>query len=277
MPAVTATLVAMARAVLAALLLLAVAAAGAPKEAAEVKGPSDHDPAVDLIGELAVDPEPGVRVTVVPVINIDGRMRVESDLRGGRNLYRRGNAQKVDLNRDFGEKREAEAVWRRVIPNYYSTSPGPLSQPESRAIAALAAREVFDRALSLHAAGGFIYYPWAAVWDRPEDWRELDALARQMQSAQGKRAYRVVQLSRFLFFFRGHGMELDHLYARHGTQAFLIELTRGGFIWTDRKSFKSYFRWYNPVDPSHHTAQGLRAIEVLIRSWDASPRESKKE
>ena len=96
----------------------------------------------------------------------------------------------------------------------------------------------------------------------------MEALARAMQSAQGRRAYRVVQLSRFLFFFRGHGMELDHLYARHGTQAFLVELTRGGFVWTDPKSFKTYFRWYNPVDPTHHTEQGLRAARVLVRSWD---------
>jgi hypothetical protein len=222
--------------------------------------------AMRLIMEQAERPEPGVALTVIPVLNVDGRMRVESDLRQGRNLYRRANAQKVDLNRDFAELREPRAVWRHVLPGYYATSPAPLSQPESRALAELADREVYDRAMSLHAAGGFIYTPWAGSWERPADHEEMTELARQMRGAQGRRPYRVVQLSRFLFFFRGHGMELDHLYARHGTQAFLMELTRGGFIWTDRSSFKTYFRWYNPVDPDHHIDQGIRALRVLIRT-----------
>ena len=224
--------------------------------------------AVDLISALVVQPEPGVQVTIVPVINVDGRLRVEADLLAGRNLYRRGNAAHVDLNRDFAEQRAARAVWRHILPSYYRTSPDSLSQPESRAIASLAEREQFDRALSFHAAGGFIYTPWAGAWERPNDWGKMHALGLQMQAAQGRRPYRLVQLSRFLFFFRGHGMELDHLYARHGTHAFLVELTRGGFIWTQPSSFRNYFRWYNPVDPAHHTAQGLSAALVLVRSWD---------
>ena len=224
--------------------------------------------AVDLIAELSQQPEPGVQVTIVPVINVDGRLRVEADLLASRNLYRRGNAAHVDLNRDFAELREAEAIWRRILPDYYRTSPHALSQPESRSISNLAEREQFDRALSFHAAGGFIYTPWAGAWERPDDWAAMHALGQAMQGAQGHRPYRLVQLSRFLFFFRGHGMELDHLYARHGTHAFLIELTRGGFVWTQPSSFRNYFRWYNPVDPAYHSAQGLAAALVLVRRWD---------
>ena len=43
--------------------------------------------AVDLIAELSAQPEPGVQVTIVPVINVDGRLRVEADLLAGRNMY----------------------------------------------------------------------------------------------------------------------------------------------------------------------------------------------
>ena len=184
--------------------------------------------ATELAVRLAENPVPGVRVTVVPMLNVDGRVQVEKDLRAGQNEYRRRNANGVDLNRDFAVNREAIAFWRHILPRRYTTSPAPLSQPESQAIDALARREQFDVAVSLHAFGGYIYYPWAGLWERPPDRARFVELGTVMQSGMGARAYRVQQLSHWAFFFRGHGMELDHLYAEYGTYAFLIELTRSG-------------------------------------------------
>ena len=51
------------------------------------------------------------------------------------------------------------------------------------------------------------------------------ALGRAMEAAQGPRAYKTRQLSRWGFFFRAHGTEIDHLYAEYGTLSYLIELT----------------------------------------------------
>ncbi|HCH64276.1 MAG TPA: hypothetical protein DFR83_15840, partial [Deltaproteobacteria bacterium] len=221
--------------------------------------------ATELIVRLAKHPVPGVRVTVVPLLNVDGRVRVETDLRTGENRYRRSNANGVDLNRDFAAHREPKAVWRHILPRRYTTSPSPLSQPESRAIDHLAAREQFDVAVSLHAFGGYIYYPWAALWERPVDRERFVALGTVMQSGMGQRAYRVQQLSHWAFFFRGHGMELDHLYAEYGTYAFLIELTRSGLSLRHPADRKVDFRWYNPRDPDPDTARGVGALVALTR------------
>jgi len=222
--------------------------------------------ALAFLQDLLADPPEGVDVTVVPILNPDGRYKVEDDLRAGRNVYRRGNWANVDLNRDFAVNREAEAVWKAVIPGRYTTSPEPLSQPETRALDALAAAERFDAAVSLHAFGGFIYYPWAGRWKRAEDWHELHTLGLAMQAGMDAHAYRPRQLSRWGFFFRGQGMELDHLYGRYGTRAFLVETTRSGLN-PFRGDLRTYFRWYNPRDPAPHArsvAGMLRALTTAL-------------
>lgn len=226
--------------------------------------------ALDLLHELIAVPPRGVSVTVVPWLNPDGRARVELDLNRGENTYRRGNHAFADLNRDFAHQREARAFWRHILPGYYATThETPLSQPESRALARLAERG-FDRAASLHAFGGYLYHPWAGHWRRTDDHRRFVALGRQMEAAQGDHAYRTRQLSRWGFFFRAHGTELDHLYGEHGTLAWLIELTRSGAdLRRPLHSLKTYFRWYNPTNPERHAARGVAALRVLIRAEDA--------
>jgi hypothetical protein len=222
--------------------------------------------AVDLLIECVAHPPAGVALTVIPILNPDGRAKVEADLLGGHpDRYRRGNQPGVDLNRDFGWHRESRAVWRRVIPGYYATSPAPLSQPETRALDSLAARERYTRAASLHAFGGFLYYPWSGRWARPEDRAAFVELGRAMEQAQGPRAYRTRQLSRWGFFFRALGSEIDHLYGEYGTHAFLVELTRSGFRPGHlRHDLDTPFRWYNPVDPAPHRRQGVEAMRALI-------------
>ena len=177
------------------------------------------------LNALALAPPRGVEVVVVPLLNPAGRARVESDLAAGVRQYRRGNARHVDLNRDFAVNREAKAVWRHIIPGYYRSSRAPLSQPETRALDRLLDRERFDVALSLHAFGG-VHAP-AGLWERPEDGMSSIGSARHGQ-AQGAHAYKVRQLSRWGFFFRAHGAEIDHIYGKYGTKAFLVELTARG-------------------------------------------------
>ncbi len=221
-----------------------------------------------LLGLLRDGPPPGVRVTVIPLLNPDGRARVEADLAAGQEMYRRGNAKNVDLNRDFAVNRAPRAIWRGLLPGYYAASPGPLSQPETRALDALAARERYHRAASLHSFGGFFYAPWAGrsyAVPRP-DRDELWALGRAMEAAWGARAYRTRQLGRWAFFFRAHGAEIDHLYGRYGTRAFLVEVTRSGARPLRPKTWKWGFHTYNPADEGRYlrhrdrTAASLRAL-----------------
>lgn len=209
-------------------------------------------------------PVPGVEAVVIPVLNVDGREAVERDLRAGREAWRRGNANQVDLNRDFEVNREPTAIWRHLIPGYYTTSPAPLSQPESAALDRLAAAEHFDVSVSLHSFGGFIYYPWAGSWSHPPDRAEFVELGNVMAGGQGAHAYKVRQLSRWGFFFRGQGMELDHLYGKYGTRAFLVELTRSGISPLHPSTWKWGFRTYNPADPARHVRNGWGMLRALV-------------
>ncbi|MFZ5481543.1 MAG: M14 family metallopeptidase [Myxococcota bacterium] len=215
-----------------------------------------------LADAVALRPE-GLEITIVPSLNPDGRAKVEADLLEGRNAYRRGNRDNVDLNRDFAVNREAKAIWRHVLPGRYATSPAPLSQPETQALDRLAAAERYDWAVSLHAFGGFVYYPWAGLWERTDDWRRFHDVATTMSAAMGAHAYRPRQLSRWGFFFRGHGMELDHLYGTYGTMTYLVETTRSGLSPFRPGEWGTHFRWYNPRDPSRTVRDCVRMLRAL--------------
>ncbi len=264
---------------------------GCTLEGAPIRGYAVHDPASPVTRRLllianihalewiptedalaflldyAARPEPGVEVVVVPVVNVDGRRKVEADLLAGRNVYRRGNHDHVDLNRDWAVNRDSHAAWRYLLPSRYATSPAPLSQPETRAIDALlrahsAAGDIpFSGFVSLHSFGGFIYYPWAGRWERAADWPRLQAIGEAMQAGMGPHAYRPRQLSRWGFFFRGQGMEIDHVYGEFGIPAFLVETTRSGL--QSPADLHAYFRWYNPRDPAPHVRSGVG----MLRAW----------
>lgn len=220
--------------------------------------------ATSFLLDLARHPARGVEVVVIPILNLDGRHRVEQDLRHpGPQPYRRGNARGVDLNRDYEVNRSSEAIWKRIVPGYYHTSPAPLSQPESQALDRLVAQG-FDVSVSLHAFGGYVYYPWSGLWDRPPHWKEHALLGDVMVSGMASRPYQSKQLARWGFFFRALGTELDHMYGRHGTYSFLIELTRSGIEPLHPKTWKNYFRWYNPADPTEALGQGVGALRALV-------------
>lgn len=221
------------------------------------------DAAMALLDELIARPLPGVSVTVVPFANPDGRIKVEADLtEGAVDRYRRGNLAAVDLNRDWAVHREPRAVWRHLLPARYEASPAPLSQPETRALDALAARHDYDAIASLHAFGGYLYHPWAGRWGRPDAWADHVITGRQMERAQGAGAYRTRQLSRWGFFFRAQGTELDHVHEVYGAQTWLVEITRSGL---QRPSDRKVpYRWYNPRDPQPHLRRTLAALRVLL-------------
>jgi len=217
---------------------------------------------------------PGVEVVVVPIVNPDGRYRSEQDMLNDRvRAYRRGNARQVDLNRDWTVNREATAVWRHFLPSYYSTTEYALSQPETRALDRLA-QEGFDVVVSLHAFGGYIYYPWGGRFYRIDDRDEHERLGQIMADAQDGRPYKVKQLSHWGFLFRIQGAELDHFYGAYGYNSFLIELTRSGIRPFQPSTWRDYFRWYYPEDPARHVLDGVGSLLALTKEMG---RQAKKE
>jgi len=218
--------------------------------------------ALALALEQAAQPMPGVELVVIPVVNVDGRLLVEEDLREGVNRFRRTNAHGVDLNRDFAVNHEAESFWRHLFPGFHASSLAPLSQPESQAIDRVASLGHFDLAVSLHAWGGLVYLPWSGRWDRPPDWPSLHALGVAMNAGQGAHAYRWEQLARWGFFFRAQGSEIDHLYGTYGIPAALVECTKTGLSPFRPGEWGNFFRRYNPRDPSRHVREGLRLLRA---------------
>ena len=222
--------------------------------------------AVELLERLVDQPPSGVRVTVIPIVNPDGRWRSEEDLLAGRvESYRRANANGVDLNRDWSVHRSSDVIWSKLpyTKRYYYSSEEPLSQPETQAVDALAQRQPPDAFVSLHAFGGYVEIPWGGVYDNTPDHARLMAMGREMAEAQPNRPYRTIQLNHFVRWFRALGCEIDHFYGVYGADAFLIELTRSGI--RGPKTWKDKFRWYNPVDKREHVEDGTAAVQALIR------------
>lgn len=227
--------------------------------------------AVDLVDLLAADPPTGVAVVVVPVVNIDKRLMVEADLRAGTDRFLRSNRNQVDLNRDWAHNRTAPALHRWLLPRMHQMPPGDgLTQPETQALDRLAQDWSPHVSVSLHSYGGFVYVPWAGRFGRlpPADLRAHLAWGRVMAAGQGAHAYRVRQLSRWGFFARITGTELDHMFAQHGSLSFLIELTRTGLSPWRPKDWSNAFRMYNPAEPRRSIDHGLHALRALV--WTLS-------
>ena len=226
------------------------------------------DVSLESLQTLAQHPPPNVEVVIVPWVNIDKRLLVEQDRIHNRLHYRRSNMNGVDLNRDYEINREATAVWRHFIPHRYTTSPSPLSQPESQAIETLLSTMSFDAAISLHSFGGYLYYPWAALYRRVPDREIFVRLGQVMQNAQrGPYPYRVEQLTHWFFIFRIQGSEIDHMYGKYGIHAFLIELTYTGIRPFDRSTWKDNFYLYNPKAPELDKQRGVNAILAMCRHY----------
>ncbi|MCP4804997.1 MAG: hypothetical protein GY913_17030 [Proteobacteria bacterium] len=222
--------------------------------------------AVAYLEEIVPTPPPGVAVTVIPIVNPDGRWRAEQDLLNDQvDTYRRANANGVDLNRDWAVHRESDVIWSRLpfSKKYYYSSPEPLSQPETQAVDAWAVDVPPDAFVSLHAFGGYVEIPWGGVYEPTPDDARLKAMASEMAEAMPNRPYRVIQLNHFVRWFRALGCEIDHFYGVHGADSFLIELTRSGI--RGPATWKDYFRWYNPVDKEPHVDDGVAALLSLTR------------
>jgi len=225
------------------------------------------------LAESLTDSAPeGVRVVLVPIANPDGRARVEKDLLNERiGIYRRANANGVDLNRDWAVNRDIQSWWSKMpfIGRYYYTSSAPLSQPESRNLDRLAAEIQPDAVVSLHSFGGYVYYPWGGLAEAAPDNQELHRLAEVMLSAQARGGYIAVQLGKWASWFKAHGVEIDHFYGNYGAASFIIELSKSGFKLFDWDTVRDYFRWYNPIDPEPHIQDGFRAVRGLIYDYAA--------
>jgi hypothetical protein len=185
------------------------------------------------------------RLVVAPMVNPDGFRLVEADLARGARRFRRANARGVDLNRNFAVGWDASYYLNRLVAPIFAPGAGPLSEPETRAIDELLARERPTYAVSLHAFGEWIFTPYAGSRRAPPELERMIQIASAMAAAQPHRPYRVLQLARRTRLFQARGAEIDHFYERHGALSFLIEIGAGPRLREPPTWFQPY-GWFTP-------------------------------
>ncbi len=218
--------------------------------------------AMALLRELCA-PEPGdaarallgrAVVLLVPAVNLDARAQAAQALIDGQPFSRapRGNANGVDLNRNFPWVEGGVDPWHPMagsaipwMPWY--RGPEPLSEPESRSLAALAERERPAVALNLHSVGRYILYPWNAQAAPPPHEAEFRAIAEAFCACQPAQRYEIKQAQAWYGIM---GDMDDWLYDRLGTLAMTVELS--GFMEAVRARPWTLFSpafWMNPLHP----------------------------
>ena len=219
--------------------------------------------ALALAERIAASPPVDRRVMIVPVINVDGHAEVGADVAAGKRRYRRTNRRGVDLNRNFPVG-HVTTVMESPPERWPYTRAGvaPWSEPETRAIAAIASGVSIDRAVALHAFGRMILLPWAHRGATSPQHASLVAHARAIAGRLPGR-YRVLHTGRWPLFRPG-GLELDWLTAR-GALTMLVECGRGGLSWRRPSTWVAPFRWYNPADPAAEVEALVTALEPFVR------------
>lgn len=224
-----------------------------------------------VAGELAKR-EPARRLLFFPVVNVDGYRAVESDLLSRRARWRRGNTRGVDLNRNWPTHFRARTLASTLLPFVYRSGKAPRSEPEVDAIVAalddVAARGVaIERAVSLHSIGRKILYPWGGRWRAPQARDRLESAALAMRAAF-REPYDVVQCARWVPGAFAHGMELDHLHAAYGATSLLVEISRGGFRWSEPQTYLAPFRWFNPPEPDTVAAELVPGLCAFLTATE---------
>lgn len=240
--------------------------------------------------ELSASAEPpgGMRallevadLTVLPASNLDSRRGAALALREGDMLARssRGNGAGVDLNRNFPPIAGAVDVWHPLAGSSQRWSPwyrgaAPLSEPEARAVAELAAELRPAASLSLHSVGALVLYPWCYAAQPPADLEAFEAMGRAYTDAQPQAPYQVKQAHAWYTIL---GDMDDWMYDAYGTLVVTVELGRTGIgLGGNPLRALSALWWMNPRDPAPtvaHTADACVAAlaEGVRRKTTGAP------
>lgn len=187
-------------------------------------------------------------VVIVACVNPDGAARTEALAGNGTIKDVRGNAHGVDLNRNFpmphgakpfflaasGSSDPSSATWR---------GPAPFSEPETRALDALAARFGFHACVSFHSFMGTLIPPKVTTSHDAATYRRLCRAWRRSQPHFFSPTFMCAPLDVFT------GELEDHLHHVHRTWSLTVELFA---IWRTLAAHPvapSIFARFNPDEP----------------------------
>ncbi|MFZ9889496.1 MAG: M14 family metallopeptidase [Myxococcota bacterium] len=203
-------------------------------------------------------------LVVVPCANPDGYARVYRQ--GGRGNLRelRTNARGVDLNRNFPPPQGALlGSW----PGAGSRRPGtrtyrgeaPLSEPESRALAAFLDENTFVGSVSLHSYMGTLITPRLPS---RQEYGAYDELCAVFRAHQRRWRYRRFASRRFDTFT---GELEDYQHHHHRTWATCVEVFPLLESWRQHRRAPSLFWRFNPRDPQLFVHNDVPAIIAFFR------------
>jgi hypothetical protein len=209
---------------------------------------------------------PPRRLVVVPVVNPDGLARNLARLGAGRPALRRCNASGVDLNRNFPRVPGARSLHPfsgSGLPfSPHFRGPHPLSEPESRAVAALARDERPALSLAFHSFGGMLLYPYAHRRGHHPREAEYLALGAAFTAAQ-RRPYRVMPS---FGLYPVIGDFDDWLDLELGALAFTVEVGRlDGRLLDPRRALQPFW-WMNPTQLDDTVDDVAPAAAALVRA-----------
>jgi hypothetical protein len=211
------------------------------------------------------------RLVVLPILNPDSLEANDARLAHGRRAFRRGNANGVDLNRNFphvstlSPQRRALHLFagsRSRFSPYYG-GPHPFSEPETRAVrdVALEVRPVLS--IGFHSFGNLLLYPWAFTSKRNPRARSYERMGGCFRRAQPRSPYAVMQ-ARDLYATSGD-MD-DWLDAELGTFAFTVEVSRPSLKLLRPSRLTNPFCWMNPQDVRSTVANSTPGVSALVES-----------
>lgn len=173
-----------------------------------------------------------LEIWCVPLVNPDGNtayMQYGGDAgrKNGRDLDGDGVLEPdegVDLNRNYPFRWGAlgEVGSRSAARHSRYRGEAPASEPETRALMRLAARERFAASISFHTSGTLILSPYTIDGaENPEPdvaWSVAEEIAKALPRQPGGRRYRVQRN-----MYAVDGTDQDWHYFAHGTLALLVE------------------------------------------------------
>ena len=220
----------------------------------------------------------GTPIWSIPIANPDGVAQVEEALRRGRPRWVRGNAARVDLNRNFPVDHRARSRYLDWWPLYRSGA-APLSEPECAAVARLieisrSEGNEIACSLSLHSFGRWFFYPPSGQWSPGRSTsRHRDAVERALHEGNRLAPYSHAQLGRWSPTFRAYGTEIDYLAEVTGGLAYLVEISTGGLLrWGPSRALHPFFA-FNPPDPRREVDRLAPVLDRLTAFAIAAPRQ----
>ncbi|MCA9554098.1 MAG: hypothetical protein KC933_28955 [Myxococcales bacterium] len=228
----------------------------------------------ELIGGLAalevvqdlLRARPKLHLVVLPNVNPDAVAHNLTRLQAGLRAGRRGNARGVDLNRNFPWVTERRP-WHpfagsrfRLSPHY--TGPAPASEPETRALMAVADAVRPKVSVGFHSFGDLLLYPWAFT-SRPHPARDVyQALAAAFTAAQPA-PYEVRPASGL---YPTVGDLDDWLDQTHGTRAFTVELGKPDRRILHPRRLLNPAAWMNAPEPEAVIANVRPGVVALVEA-----------